>query len=145
MLSCVQSSSTYLFCLIIPSYSAAGLSLSRLATSCGPPEYNLPAVTAGRNSDFSCQHLTGKISAMGLGCGCISERSRKSGGRRKETRNLSCKYWYDISCLLVSGNVHKIWQTTEADSVAVENLPDVRGYATSDVFVKHPTEDLWKM
>ena len=145
MLSCVQSSSTYLFCLIIPSYSAAGLSLSRLATSCGPPEYNLPAVTAGRNSDFSCQHLTGKISAMGLGCGCISERNRKSGGCPKETRNSSCKYWYGIACIMVQGDANERCQTTETDNMAVENLPDVRGYATSDVFVKHPTEDLWKM
>ena len=30
--------------------------------------------------------------------------------------------------------------------MAVENLPDTRGYATSDLFVRHPTKDyLWKM
>lgn len=29
--------------------------------------------------------------------------------------------------------------------MAIENLPDVKGYATSDLFVKHPTRDLWKM
>jgi len=37
-------------------------------------------------------------------------------------------------------------QTTSAYQVSVENLPDVKGYATSDVFIKHPTiEGLWKM
>ena len=46
---------------------------------------------------------------------------------------------------MVAGNVDKPRQTTGTDNMAVENLPDVRGYATSDVFVKHPTEDLWKM
>ena len=30
--------------------------------------------------------------------------------------------------------------------MAVENLPDTRGYATSDLFIRHPTKDyLWKM
>lgn len=30
--------------------------------------------------------------------------------------------------------------------MAVENLLDTRGYATSDLFVRHPTKDyLWKM
>jgi hypothetical protein len=37
-------------------------------------------------------------------------------------------------------------QTTPTHQVSVENLPDVKGYATSDVFIKHPTEEgLWKM
>ncbi|KAF8834980.1 acetyl-CoA synthetase-like protein, partial [Paxillus ammoniavirescens] len=35
--------------------------------------------------------------------------------------------------------------TTEDNQMAVENLPDVKGYATLDVFVKHPTKDLWKI
>ncbi|OAX33021.1 acetyl-CoA synthetase-like protein, partial [Rhizopogon vinicolor AM-OR11-026] len=36
--------------------------------------------------------------------------------------------------------------TTPTHQVSVENLPDVRGYATSDVFIKHPTvEGLWKI
>ncbi|KAH7929525.1 putative nonribosomal peptide synthetase [Leucogyrophana mollusca] len=36
--------------------------------------------------------------------------------------------------------------TTENNQMAVENLPDVKGYATSDVFLKHPTEEgLWKI
>ncbi|KAG0702280.1 putative aminoadipate reductase [Suillus ampliporus] len=36
--------------------------------------------------------------------------------------------------------------TSPKHSVSVENLPDVRGYATSDVFIKHPTiEGLWKI
>ncbi|KAG2050383.1 putative aminoadipate reductase [Suillus hirtellus] len=36
--------------------------------------------------------------------------------------------------------------TTSTHQVSVENLPDVKGYATSDVFIKHPTiEDLWKI
>ncbi|KAF9238232.1 putative nonribosomal peptide synthetase, partial [Melanogaster broomeanus] len=35
--------------------------------------------------------------------------------------------------------------TTENNQLAVENLPDVKGYATSDLFVKHPTKDLWRI
>ena len=36
-------------------------------------------------------------------------------------------------------------QTTDNYPLAVENLPDVKGYATSDLWVKHPTKNLWKM
>ncbi|KAG2369146.1 hypothetical protein BDR07DRAFT_1477459 [Suillus spraguei] len=36
--------------------------------------------------------------------------------------------------------------TTSTHQVSVENLPDVKGYTTSDVFIKHPTiEGLWKI
>ncbi|KAF8838002.1 putative nonribosomal peptide synthetase [Paxillus ammoniavirescens] len=35
--------------------------------------------------------------------------------------------------------------STENNRVAVENLPDVRGYATADIFLKHPTKDMWKI
>ncbi|KAG2076565.1 putative aminoadipate reductase [Suillus decipiens] len=36
--------------------------------------------------------------------------------------------------------------TTTTHQVSVENIPDVKGYATSDVFIKHPTvEGLWKI
>ncbi|KIK91581.1 hypothetical protein PAXRUDRAFT_149195 [Paxillus rubicundulus Ve08.2h10] len=35
--------------------------------------------------------------------------------------------------------------STENNRMAVENLPDVRGYATADLFVKHPTKDMWKI
>jgi hypothetical protein len=35
--------------------------------------------------------------------------------------------------------------SSENGSVAVENIPDVKGYATSDLFIKHPTKDLWKI
>ncbi|KAG1819054.1 uncharacterized protein BJ212DRAFT_1567944 [Suillus subaureus] len=36
--------------------------------------------------------------------------------------------------------------TTPMYRVSVENLPDVKGYATSDLFIKHPTiEGLWKI
>ncbi|KAI9458226.1 acetyl-CoA synthetase-like protein [Boletus coccyginus] len=35
--------------------------------------------------------------------------------------------------------------TTENNQMAVENLPDVKGYATSDLFIKHPTKNLWKI
>jgi len=39
-----------------------------------------------------------------------------------------------------------ISQTTPMHQMSVENLPDVKGYATSDLFMKHPTiEGLWKM
>ncbi|EGN94883.1 hypothetical protein SERLA73DRAFT_162904 [Serpula lacrymans var. lacrymans S7.3] len=35
---------------------------------------------------------------------------------------------------------------SEMHRVSVENLPDVKGYATSDIFLKHPTkEGLWKL
>ena len=29
--------------------------------------------------------------------------------------------------------------------MAIENLADVKGFATSDLFIKHPTKNLWKM
>ncbi|KAI6117048.1 hypothetical protein EDD16DRAFT_1708011 [Pisolithus croceorrhizus] len=36
--------------------------------------------------------------------------------------------------------------SSETHQVSVENLPDIKGYATSDVFIKHPTiEGLYKM
>ncbi|KIJ62359.1 hypothetical protein HYDPIDRAFT_114895 [Hydnomerulius pinastri MD-312] len=35
--------------------------------------------------------------------------------------------------------------TTETNQMAVENLPDVKGYATADLFVKHPTKDMWRI
>ncbi|KAF8971811.1 hypothetical protein BDZ97DRAFT_1913708 [Flammula alnicola] len=36
--------------------------------------------------------------------------------------------------------------TNDALHVSVENLPDVKGYATSDLFIPHPTKDyLWKI
>ncbi|KIJ09827.1 hypothetical protein PAXINDRAFT_17112 [Paxillus involutus ATCC 200175] len=35
--------------------------------------------------------------------------------------------------------------TTEDNQMSVENLPDVKGYATSDVFVKHPVKNMWKI
>ncbi|KAJ6534661.1 putative aminoadipate reductase [Mycena vulgaris] len=36
--------------------------------------------------------------------------------------------------------------TTDTHSLPVENLPDVRGYATADLWVRHPTKDyLWKL
>lgn len=37
-------------------------------------------------------------------------------------------------------------QTTETHQPSVENLPDVKGYATNDTWEPHPTkEGLWKM
>ena len=42
-------------------------------------------------------------------------------------------------------NANRIDQSTEHHQMAVENLPDVEGYATADVFVKHPTKNIWKM
>ncbi|KAF8121589.1 acetyl-CoA synthetase-like protein [Boletus edulis] len=35
--------------------------------------------------------------------------------------------------------------STDKCQMAIENLPDVKGYATSDIFVKHPTKDMWKI
>ncbi|KAG2068654.1 putative aminoadipate reductase [Suillus decipiens] len=36
--------------------------------------------------------------------------------------------------------------STPTHQMSVENIPDVKGYATSDVFIKHPTiEGLWKI
>ncbi|KAG9309639.1 putative aminoadipate reductase [Chiua virens] len=35
--------------------------------------------------------------------------------------------------------------STETQVMAVENMSDVKGYATSDVFVKHPTKDMWRI
>ena len=37
-------------------------------------------------------------------------------------------------------------KTTDKHHLSIENLDDVRGYATSDIFERHPTKDyLWKM
>ena len=37
-------------------------------------------------------------------------------------------------------------QTCPTHQVSVENLPDVKGYASSDAFIKHPTvEGLFKV
>ncbi|EPQ57812.1 acetyl-CoA synthetase-like protein [Gloeophyllum trabeum ATCC 11539] len=42
--------------------------------------------------------------------------------------------------------LHMLVCTNENHQVSVENLPDVRGYATSDLWEKHPTiEGLWKI
>lgn len=39
-----------------------------------------------------------------------------------------------------------LYQTCPTHCPSVENLPDVRGYATSDLFIPHPTKPgLWKM
>ncbi|KAG8221462.1 acetyl-CoA synthetase-like protein [Butyriboletus roseoflavus] len=35
--------------------------------------------------------------------------------------------------------------SSENKPLAVENLPDVKGYGTSDLFIKHPTKNLWKI
>jgi hypothetical protein len=36
--------------------------------------------------------------------------------------------------------------STEKHVLSVENLPDVKGYSTKDLFVPHPTKKgLWKM
>ncbi|KAN0080413.1 hypothetical protein V8E55_009979 [Tylopilus felleus] len=35
--------------------------------------------------------------------------------------------------------------TTENNQVSIENLTDTKGYATSDLFIKHPTKNLWKI
>lgn len=41
---------------------------------------------------------------------------------------------------------HEYWQRSENYFPAIENLPDVRGYATNDLFIPHPTKKgLWKM
>ncbi|KAF8816011.1 putative aminoadipate reductase [Phlegmacium glaucopus] len=38
------------------------------------------------------------------------------------------------------------FRTCNTHVLSIENLPDIRGYATSDLFVKHPTKDyLWKI
>ncbi|KIJ59312.1 hypothetical protein HYDPIDRAFT_33310 [Hydnomerulius pinastri MD-312] len=34
---------------------------------------------------------------------------------------------------------------TEGYPVAVENLADIKGYASSDLFIKHPTKDMWRI
>jgi hypothetical protein len=34
-------------------------------------------------------------------------------------------------------------QTTESYQVSIENLTDVKGYATLDLFMKHPTRNLF--
>ena len=39
-----------------------------------------------------------------------------------------------------------VLKTCESHYPAIENLEDIRGYATSDLFIPHPTKKgLWKM
>ena len=59
----------------------------------------------------------------------------------------SCKSWYDIFHAAVFWEIrtNELDQTTENRQMAVENLPDVKGYATANLFVKHPIKDMWKM
>jgi hypothetical protein len=60
---------------------------------------------------------------------------------------MSCKYWYEIffTVLWLVENVNHAYQTTKDTQMAIENIPDVKGYATADVCVKHPTKDMWRM
>lgn len=32
----------------------------------------------------------------------------------------------------------------ETHGLAVHNLPEISGYATKDLWIKHPTEELWR-
>jgi hypothetical protein len=44
-----------------------------------------------------------------------------------------------------SGNIYELQLiTTDTFGLAVENLPDVAGYATKDLWLKHPIKDLWR-
>ena len=58
---------------------------------------------------------------------------------------------YSFWCVsaLLAGNkcmLMSLGQTCNTHHLAVENLPDVKGYATSDLWVLHPTKpDFWKM
>ena len=56
---------------------------------------------------------------------------------------------FQVSSLLVQPKFKRLTfmdQACETHTLAVENLPDIRGYATSDLFVRHPTKDyLWKL
>jgi len=49
-----------------------------------------------------------------------------------------------LMLMLMLMRVHE--QTCDTHHLAVENMSDVKGYATSDLWVRHPTKpDLWKM
>ena len=60
----------------------------------------------------------------------------------------SCSTWWVPSPLWAYRDVcaECVWQRTDSYFPAIENLPDVRGYATHDLFVPHPTKPgLWKV
>ena len=119
---------------------------SRSARNCGLLGCNSSALTGGQNSGSSQYRRRNKISPKVIGCGSVSQTNRKSDGLHKGTRHTSCKSWYEFfDALMDLGNCDKLDQSTEAHYMAAENLADVKGYATSDLFVKHPRKDLWKM
>ena len=81
-----------------------------------------------------------------IGRGCDSLIVLAFDGSPRETVPTSYKCWCVFLLSTIECPVLAPWKATDKYAVAVENLPDVRGYATSDLFIPHPTrEGLWKM
>lgn len=79
------------------------------------------------------------------GSGCDLDQTPRSDGFLRMTGHTNVKFWC-VSISISVSDLNIFLQTTATHQVSVENLPDVKGYATSDAFIKHPTVDgLWKM
>lgn len=64
----------------------------------------------------------------------------------RETGLTSSSFWCVSTLLSVKCMLMHLSQTCDTHHLAAENLPDVKGYATSDLWVPHPTKpDFWKM
>jgi len=51
---------------------------------------------------------------------------------------------YEIILNMITHEIYH--QTCDTHRLSVENIPNVKGYTTSDLFVPHPSKDLfWKM
>ena len=75
----------------------------------------------------------------------IQVRLVSQGDDTYECQILVCALLCSLSCILCCDACSPHKQTTENNQMAIENLPDAKGYATSDLFIKHPTKNLWKM
>jgi len=69
-------------------------------------------------------------------------------GTRREMERMKHNSWYATSISIsVTHNLTQYHvQTTDQHQLLVENLPDAKGYATSELWVPHPTKSyFWKM
>lgn len=83
-----------------------------------------------------------------IGIGYPSLRSTTYVGCLKMTTRLSFSS-SSVLCVFCYGSYRAKWtwhQTCETHQPAVENLPDVKGYSTRDLFLPHPTKKgLWRV
>jgi acyl-CoA synthetase (AMP-forming)/AMP-acid ligase II len=82
--------------LSICRFMPVALSLSRSVRSCGMLGCISPAVMVGQSSESPWHWLKSKISPTVIGCGCVSQKTRNSGGYHREMIHTSCRFWYEI-------------------------------------------------